>query len=107
MTYCQESKCINSNITININMKKITTTQILVLAILFIAVPVAIIASTFNWNVNDSKSFTIKNNSTRNYKYEHYCDSMYYTNQDYYLDVIVETEEFQNYIYEHGEWWTN
>lgn len=33
----------------------------------------------------DSKSFTIKNNSTRDYKFEHYCDSIYEVNPDYYL----------------------
>lgn len=55
----------------------------------------------------DSKSFTIKNNSTRDYKFEHYCDSIYEVNPDYYFDVLVETDEFQNYIDKHGEWWTN
>ena len=56
---------------------------------------------------NDSKTFTIKNNSTRDYKFEHYCDSIYENNPDYYLDVLVETDKFQLYIEEHGEWWTN
>lgn len=56
---------------------------------------------------NDSKTFTIKNNSTRDYNYEHYCDSIYKVNPDYYLDVLVETDEYQNYIKKHGEWWTN
>lgn len=56
---------------------------------------------------NDSKTFTIKNNSTRDYNYEHYCDSIYENNPDYYLDVLVETDEYQDYIDEHGEWWIN
>ena len=56
---------------------------------------------------NDSKTITIKNNSTRDYNYEHYCDSIYEVNPDYYLDVLIETDEFQNYIDEHGEWWKN
>lgn len=56
---------------------------------------------------NDSKTFTIKNNSTRDYNYEHYCDSIYENNPDYYFDVLVETDEFQNYIDKHKEWWTN
>lgn len=55
----------------------------------------------------DSKTFIVRNNDTRDYKYEHYCDSIYEVNPDYYLDVLVETDEFQNYIDEHGEWWTN
>lgn len=62
---------------------------------------------TFLIDSFDNKSYTIKNNSTRDYKYEHYCDSIYEVNPDYYLDVLVETDEFQNYIDEHGEWWTN
>ena len=56
---------------------------------------------------NTNKSFIITNNHTRDYAYEHYCDSIYETNPDYYLDVLVETDEFQSYINEHGEWWTN
>ncbi len=55
----------------------------------------------------DSKTFTVRNNNTRDYQYEHYCDSIYEVNPDYYLDVLVETDEFQNYIEEHGQWWTN
>lgn len=42
--------------------------------------------------------------TTRDINYEHYCDSIWITNPDYYLDVLVETDEFQNYIDEHGEW---
>ena len=71
-------------------MRKITEIQALVLFLLFLVIPVAIIVSTFNWATEDSKSFTIKNNSTRDYKFEHYCDSIYEVNPDYYLDVIVE-----------------
>ena len=45
--------------------------------------------------------------TTRDINYEHYCDSIWITNPDYYLDVLVETDEFQSYIEKHGEWWTN
>ena len=45
------------------------------------------------------------NNCTRDYKYEHYCDSIYKNDSDYYYDVIVESDKFQKYIKEHGEWW--
>lgn len=58
-------------------------------------------------HLNTDKTFIIKNNDTRDYKYEHYCDSIYEVDPDYYLDVLVETDKFQNYINEHGEWWTN
>lgn len=43
--------------------------------------------------------------STRNIAYEEYCDSIFYNDPDYYLDVLVETDEFQEYIKEHGQWW--
>lgn len=72
---------------------------------------VLLLAVTFGIGVylayEDSKTFTVRNNDTRDYKYEHYCDSIYEVDPDYYLDVLVETNEFQNYINEHGEWWTN
>lgn len=55
---------------------------------------------------NNSTSL-VKNDNTRDYAYEHYCDSIYATNPDYYLDVLVETDKFQSYIYEHGKWWTD
>lgn len=56
---------------------------------------------------DNSKTFTVRNNDTRNYQYEHYCDSIYEVNPDYYFDVLVESDKFQNYIDEHGEWWNN
>ena len=39
--------------------------------------------------------------------FEAYCDSVYRVNPDYYLDVLCETDEYCNYIEEHGEWWDN
>lgn len=57
-------------------------------------------------NINN-KTFIVKNNNTRDYDYEHYCDSIYAVNPDYYLDVLVESDKYQSYIDEHGEWWTN
>lgn len=65
------------------------------------------IALIKSYNYNDDKTFTIRNNSTRDYAYEHYCDSIYVTNRDYYLDVIQESDKYNDYIEEHGEWWTN
>ena len=56
-------------------------------------------------NINN-KTCVVKNNNTRDYAYEHYCDSIYATNPDYYLDVLVETDKFQSYLNEHGKWWT-
>lgn len=56
---------------------------------------------------NCIKDYNRSNDTTRNINYEHYCDSIWITNPDYYLDVLVETDEFQNYIEEHGQWWDN
>lgn len=77
---------------------------IIVLASVCIGLP---IIYTIANNTSDNKTFTIRNNNTRDYDYEHYCDSLYIVNPDYYFDVLVETDEFQDYIEEHGEWWTN
>lgn len=45
--------------------------------------------------------------TTRDYKYEHYCDSIFDSNPDYYIDVLVETDKYQDYVKNHGEWWNN
>lgn len=42
---------------------------------------------------------------TRDYAYEAYCDSIYETDPDYYLDVLMETDEYQLYIEKHQDWW--
>lgn len=34
----------------------------------------------------------------RDYKYEQYCDSIYNNNPDYYLDVLTETDKYQEYL---------
>ena len=44
-------------------------------------------------------------NDTRDYAYEAYCDSIYKNDKDYYLDVLVETDEYQTYITEHEDYW--
>lgn len=45
-----------------------------------------------------------KTADTRDYDYEQYCDSIWENNPDYYLDVLVESDEYQNYIEQNGEW---
>lgn len=42
---------------------------------------------------------------TRDYAYEAYCDSIWDSDVDYYLDVLCTTDEYQEYIEEHGRWW--
>lgn len=44
---------------------------------------------------------------TRDYAYEQYCDSIWSADPDYYLDVLVEGDEYQDYIEAHGQWWDN
>lgn len=55
----------------------------------------------------NNKTYTVRNNNTRDYNFEHYCDSIYEVDKDYYYDVLMESDTFQLYIDEHGEWWTN
>lgn len=43
--------------------------------------------------------------NTRDYAYEAYCDSIWEADPDHYLDVLVETDEYQSYIEEHQDWW--
>ena len=40
----------------------------------------------------------------RDYANEAYCDSIWEADPDYYLDVLVEGDEYQNYIEQNGEW---
>ena len=64
--------------------------------ILFIAIAAAVMAMG---------SCSTKESTTRNYAYEHYCDSIWVANPDYYIDVLSETDEYCTYIEKHGEWW--
>ncbi len=41
------------------------------------------------------KTFIVRNNSTRNYNYKYYYDSIYIINPNYYYNILIETEEFQ------------
>lgn len=62
---------------------------------LFIAVAAAVAAM---W----CEPTTVAN---RDYEFEHYCDSVWQNDPDFYLDVVVSTDEYQQYIEEHGQWW--
>lgn len=48
---------------------------------------------------------TTKVSETHSLSYEAYCDSIWEANPDYYLDVLVETDEYQDYIEANGRWW--
>lgn len=87
-------------------MKKILSSILIIVLTILVSIPIwkQVIQE---FSSNDYKTFVIKNNNTRNYDYEHYCDSIYEVNPDYYLDVLIETDKFQSYINEHGEWWIN
>lgn len=43
--------------------------------------------------------------NTRDFQYEAYCDSIWEANPTYYLDVLEESDEYQQYIEANGEWW--
>lgn len=43
--------------------------------------------------------------TTRDYAYEAYCDSIYENDTMYYIDVLTETSEYQEYLEQHGVWW--
>ena len=43
--------------------------------------------------------------NTRSYEYEAWCDSIWEADPDYYMDVLIESDTYQTYIEEHGEWW--
>ena len=73
------------------------------LAILFLTIFMGSLQIIF---AND-KIYTIRNNSTRDYNFEHCCDSIYEVDKDYYYDVLMESDSFQLYIDKHGEWWIN
>lgn len=42
--------------------------------------------------------------STRNLSYEQYCDSVWEADPDYYMDVLMESDEYCAYIEENGAW---
>lgn len=63
---------------------------------LFIAIAVAAVAM-------GCEPTTVANN--RDYAYENYCDSIWGADPDYYMDVLMETDEYCTYIEEHGQWW--
>lgn len=64
--------------------------------VLFIAIVAAIIVMGCN---------PTKVDTTRDYSYEAYCDSIWEADPDYYMDVLCESDEYCSYILEHGTWW--
>ena len=88
-------------------MRNTTKANVLtIIFLLFVGVLVKLLFINYS-NYIDSKNYITKNDSTRDYKFEHYCDSIYEVNPDYYLDVLIETDKFQDYIDKHGKWWKN
>lgn len=70
----------------------------------FIAITAMVIAVIAG--VLSTKVTAATQQDARNYAYEAYCDSIYEADPDYYLDVLTETDEYQEYLEIHGEWWT-
>lgn len=50
-------------------------------------------------------SCSCQKSNTRDYAYEAYCDSIWNADPDYYMDVLVEGDEYQDYIAQNGQWW--
>lgn len=50
--------------------------------------------------------FSRADDTTRDYAYEAYCDSIYEHDTMYYIDVLTETPEYQDYLEKHGVWWS-
>lgn len=50
-------------------------------------------------------SCSSQKSTTRDYKYEAYCDSIWNANPDYYMDVIMESDQYVEYVSINGEWW--
>lgn len=88
-------------------MRNTTKTKVLTIISLLFVIALVNLSFINCSNYIDSKNYITKNDSTRDYKFEHYCDSIYEVNPDYYLDVLIETDKFQDYIDKHGKWWKN
>ena len=73
----------------------------------FLILSISVLSTIFAIEYSKDKIYIVKNNDTRDYNFEHYCDSIYEVDKDYYYDVLMESDTFQLYIDEHGEWWTN
>lgn len=52
----------------------------------------------------DSERLLSELDDTRDYDYEYYCDSMKVHNPEYYFNVLIETEKYNDYVNEHGYW---
>lgn len=95
-------------------MKEITKRSILINVLSFI-VTIILAAACFLTGkyyterkyISDENTrvIIIKDNESRNYDYEWYCDSIFHYDEDYYLDVLIETKEYNDYIDKHGQWW--
>ena len=73
----------------------------------FLILSISVLSTIFAIEYSKDKIYIVKNNDTRDYNFEHYCDSIYEVDKDYYYDVLMESDSFQLYIDKHGEWWTN
>lgn len=64
---------------------------------------IAIAVSALAIGCNSAK--VSESESKRDLTFEKYCDSIWENNPDYYVDVLMEDEEYIDYIETHGEWW--
>ena len=80
-------------------MNKITKTLIII-AILCLFASFFLLGAIYQYK--ETKQIC---KESRDLEYEYYCDSIYIANPNYYYDVLVETDEYQQYIEKHGVWW--
>lgn len=80
-------------------MKRISFLKASALALAYIVLPIVLIVLMYI----QSNTICAQTHQQDKYdEYKEYCDSIYEHNPDYYLDVLVESDEYQEYINEHN-----
>lgn len=71
----------------------------------WIAIPIGVLVTLASLYIITEVTVIPKEKNNRDYEYERYLDSVYITNPDYYFDVVVETDKFQDYINAHKDYY--
>lgn len=71
----------------------------------WIAIPIGVLVTLASLYIITEVTVIPKEKDNRDYEYERYLDSIYTTNPDYYFDVVVETDKFQDYINAHKDYY--
>lgn len=81
--------------TINNQQSTINTSTIMKSTILIILFGVTVLYACYSFGSIQGRDFA----------YENYCDSIWVNDPDYYIDVLLETDQYLDYIDKHGIWW--